>query len=1420
MSDWGTSSRDAAVSPRPVELDYLADLLRIECARTARYGQSLALAILSGYGADDAVIRSRLRRSDILVALSNQRAAVILPHTSAEQAGAVIRRLQQAPPEAGTQLRAGLAQYPNPCADAAALIETALDGSRPLPPLAIDTPPPAADHERDPLTGVRTRDALMRRLDEEAARNRRYQQPYAALLLDADHFKSINDAFGHQRGDQVLAELAQRLRHIHRACDEVFRYGGDEFVVLLPQTAREQAVAFAQRLVNTMRTTPLAGDPPLTLTLSVGVAAFPEDGDQPEEVLAAADRRHYQAKRAGRDLWVSAEQENADHDRLLAPERLVERDGANEGLARFLVTLPRADRGLLTLQGEAGSGRSRFLADATRQARLQGFCVLPVHARPALSRRLYGAISEACRAWQDLPLPEAGEAGLARGLRKLVRQSAGRGLLIMVDDAEHLDHGSLELLGRLMQRPELYPIGLVMTAHPLGGHGMLSGRIPLISTLELNPLSATGVRVWLRYALRGEPDESFADWVLRRTNGIPRRIERLLGHLQAEYRLHWHDHRWWPTPDYGSSPTAIDERVQANGNLSLDLPLLVGREGELRHLKTLFAEQRIVTLLGPGGQGKTRLAQQFALEHQADFPGGTFFISLAGLPGPEAIAAAVADALRVQLSGPDDPLHQLTGRLPEQPLLLILDNFEHLRAAAPRLKRLVQARANLFLLITSRDRLGLIDEAVLELGGLSYPAPDDPFSEHYSAVQLFLIRARQCHAGFALKATDQPAVAAICRITHGLPLGIELAAAWVRTFSCAAIARDIEHDIGLLGAAHTRTDAEEAGVYAVLSSFWCLLSDAERTALQALSVFRGGFDRQAAQAVAAASPFFLDALVAKAYLHLDEHGRYQIHELLRQFARDRRRQDEHTRHQGRRRHALYYTRLLQGLARNRHAPGDRLATIGCELDNIRAAWRWASANRELWPLARGRRGLSRAYQRLGLIREASDVLAHTIAALAADTRAGHCRLRARLMTDRADLLTQLADYPQAIQLASSAAEASAARGDIVGEAGAMLAWAQALWRPGQYPAARAILERAVELAASIGVLDMQATGLRYLGNVAGFQGDYEQEVAFYERALPLYRRLGDGSGEAMTLNAMADMLFNQGRFDANRRLLEQALSLCRRVRDDAVEGVIALNLGLTTLTLGDFDGARRHFRRALTLGRALGTRQIEGEALSYLGLLTLHQCDWALSERLLNEALTIATTIGDRQVQGHIQATLARLRLVQGHPDAGLEHVGRALDAATAMGERNLQARALTTAGWLHLERGDPDAAQDAFQTADTLRATLGQSHHQVEIEAGLMAADRRRGDCDQATPRLEHLLRLIDETDLIGAEHPFVVLVTVLDALQARNDIRLAAMRQRTLTLLQTRARSLRDPADQTRYLAEHPIRRALGAILGETPA
>src|SRR5512135_1608227 len=353
-------------------------------------------------------------------------------------------------------------------------------------------------------------------------------------------------------------------------------------------------------------------------------------------------------------------------------------------------------------------------------------------------------------------------------------------------------------------------------------------------------------------------------------------------------------------PSTTSTATALPTR----NNLPVLPTPLIGRQREVEELRQLLRDPhcRLLTLVGPGGIGKTRLAIETASHVQAAFAEGVYFVPLAPVNSTRLIVPVTADALgfAFQSASSAEPKTQLFNYLKEKQALLVVDNLEHL-LAEPGIEVFAEilARApHVKLLTTSRESLGLQDEWIFEVQGL--PIPDTRYVEgsaQNTSVELFLQRARRAHVGFHATPEDYPAIVRICQLMDGMPLGIELAAAWVRTLSCGEVAQEIERGLDFLSVSTRDLPARHRSMRAVLDHSWKLLTEEEKQALARLSVFRGGFRREAAEQVAEATLVVLSTLVTKSLIRRGGDGRYDLHELIRQFAADHfaeRSEDEQT----------------------------------------------------------------------------------------------------------------------------------------------------------------------------------------------------------------------------------------------------------------------------------------------------------------------------------------------------------------------------------------------------------------------------------------------------------------------------------------------------------------------------------------------
>ena len=380
----------------------------------------------------------------------------------------------------------------------------------------------------------------------------------------------------------------------------------------------------------------------------------------------------------------------------------------------------------------------------------------------------------------------------------------------------------------------------------------------------------------------------------------------------------------------------VPSRKTAVSNLPVPLTHFVGRQSEISKIARMLRADacRLVTLVGPGGIGKTRLSIEAArsflpeMESGSFFADGIYFVPLAGVEtaelkrslaandGHHPIAAALADVLDVSLNDPENPVGRLRNYLREKSMLLVLDNFEHLLDATDFLADLLAHAPKLHLLVTSRARLNIRGEQILPMRGLPVPVSvDEADWREFGAIQLFEQTAQSVEPDFTILPGSETAVIRICRLVNGLPLGIELAATWVRMLSPAEIVHEIENNIRFLESTTTDVPERHRSLWAVFSYSWDLLSEEEQQVLRRLSVFRGGFDRQAAKEVAGASLGLLASFVDNSLVRRSSvdsgHLRHELLEVLRIYAMDRLEEDAEMALATNAKHGHHYMNFLQ-----------------------------------------------------------------------------------------------------------------------------------------------------------------------------------------------------------------------------------------------------------------------------------------------------------------------------------------------------------------------------------------------------------------------------------------------------------------------------------------------------------------------------
>jgi len=625
-----------------------------------------------------------------------------------------------------------------------------------------------------------------------------------------------------------------------------------------------------------------------------------------------------------------------------------------------------------------------------------------------------------------------------------------------------------------------------------------------------------------------------------------------------------------------------NQKSKIQNRLPLQLTPFVGRAIELTELSRLLdrPECRLVTITGAGGIGKTRLALQAAAAHGDDFTDGIFFVPLVGVTTAHFLPHAILAALGIPLQAQPSADEQLRALLQKQELLLVLDNYEQLLPDVKLLLDILCAAPSIVLLVTSRERLALQAEWLFALDGLSHPPAGDSsaYADGYEAGQLFVQRVQQTQRTFIPTRTEDQAIRRICQLVEGMPLALELTAAAVREQSCATIVTALEQ--GRLPAStplHDRPD-RHCSMEAVFAQSWRLLSVAEARVLRALSVFRGGFLVEAAETVAGATPAILAALVDKSLLRRNRAGRYDLHELVRQYANEQLAEcGEFDAVQ--KRYTSYFLKLSEeaqaGMDGRQQSAW--MMRIEQDIDNLRAVLKWLALHAAgdglymtsnlywLWQsrsyLQEGRDWLAvtlahsasvssyiraKAYDDAGFlaivinkIEEAEELFAQSLALYQQldPTDRWVAEGLARVINHHGVVSLFRGDYPQAVQLCRQGLAVAQQSGDQMWASSALYFAGEAFYLQGLFDRAKSSYEESRILNDAVGNLRQCGHRFTRLGHVACALGDLTQASTLFSKGLMLATECHDLVGIGMALIGLARMAASHGDYQRATILL-------------------------------------------------------------------------------------------------------------------------------------------------------------------------------------------------------------------------------------------------------------------------------------------
>jgi non-specific serine/threonine protein kinase len=791
-------------------------------------------------------------------------------------------------------------------------------------------------------------------------------------------------------------------------------------------------------------------------------------------------------------------------------------------------------------------------------------------------------------------------------------------------------------------------------------------------------------------------------------------------------------------PDFQSGDTA-------RNNLPQLLTRFVGRRRELEEIRHSLARNRLVTLSGPAGIGKTRLGLETAAGLLGEYSDGVWLIELASVSNPDLVPQAVASTLGVREESGRSITATVVDHFRGKRLLLVLDNCEHLiRACAQIVDTLLRSSPTLHILTTSREPLSIAGESVFRVPPLSLPDQQQPpqatdLSQH-EAVELFIDRARAVKSHFAITDSTVVPLTKLCSRLEGIPLAIELAASWVKVLSLEQIADRVGDRLNLLTGGSRTALPRHQTLLAAIDWSYNLLSDAEKRLFRRLSVFSGGWTLEAAEIVCSDAKIenpsvleLLAGLVDKSLALSEERNgqqRYRFMLTLLEYAR-RRLTDTDEAVAIHQRHAEFF--MSWALEGERQLTGTEqkiwLERLNAEHDNVRAVLSWASKNNPTMAL-RLAGALGRFWYLQGYWYEGRTWLADILALEGPPADSGD---RAKALNAAATLAQIQGDYTATGSIAQQALTLSRRIVDQQQTAYALNTLAILAGVEGDMAAARSLFETSLDIRRQLGDQDAIANTLNNIGIVAARQWEFSSANRALEESLAIFRQVGDKHGIGMALVNLAEIAIRTGDHLAAEALMREALALAKDIDDKTLLHVALNALGEVLERHGDLASAAALHREALEVSRQLGDKRLIADTLRGLGVVAERRGEYQTARSLYEESLAIRRQSGDKLQIITTLNCLGRVTRRQGYGAAAASLHNEALVISKGIGDQDGIGHSLSGLADVTRVGGDEGAALALYRKSLSIFWNLGEKPEWLAPLESVAAVMLARGQHEQS---------------------------------------------------------------------------------------